>query len=201
MRSLLTILMLSQGVPMITAGDEFGRSQLGNNNAWCQDNPISWLDWKLCRKNQDLLRFFRQCIELRRRHPVFRREDFFAGPDGTTGRETEEVHWQYLKPGNTDWSDSCHGLGMLLSGSRKNHPRDDDFFLIINGSQNDPLRFTVPPVPPNTRGRRWHLVIDTAAGAPLDINLQGAILEGLRASVVQVEPMAVKLLQSMPIRP
>jgi glycogen operon protein len=199
-RSLLTLLMLSQGVPMILAGDEFGRSQLGNNNAWCQDNPISWLDWKLCHKNQELLRFFRQCIELRRRHPVFRREEFFAGPASATGQEGEEVLWQYLQPDSTNWSDTCHGLGMLLAGRRKNKPRDDDFFMMINGSPTDPLLFTIPPVPPNSRGRRWHLVIDTAATSPLDIQLQGAILEGLQTSVVRVEPMAVKLLQSIPIR-
>ncbi|SHO48608.1 glycogen debranching protein GlgX [Desulfopila aestuarii] len=200
-RSLLTILMLSQGVPMITAGDEFGRSQLGNNNAWCQDNSISWLDWKLCRKNQDLLRFFRQCIELRRRHPVFRREEFFAGPDNSTGKEKKEIQWQYLNPDSTNWSENCHGLGMLLSGSRKNKPRDDDFFMMINGSSIIPLDFTVPVVPHNTRGRRWHLVIDTAASSPLDIHLQGIFLEGSLSSVVRVEPMTVKLLQSMPIRP
>ncbi len=71
------ILLLSQGVPMITAGDEFGRSQQGNNNAWCQDNPVSWLDWSLAESNRYLLRFFRLCIALRKEHPVFRREEFF----------------------------------------------------------------------------------------------------------------------------
>jgi len=199
-RSLLTILMLSQGVPMITAGDEFGRSQQGNNNAWCQDNPISWLDWKFSRKNQELLRFFRQCIELRRRHPVFRREDFFPSPGTAGGTDQEEISWQYLKPGITDWSENCHGLGMLLNGRRRNKPRDDDFFFVINSNKYLPLIFTLPPVPANTRERRWNLVIDTGAASPYDIGLQGIILNGSPSAFVRVEPMAVKVFQSMPAR-
>lgn len=199
-RTLFTILMLSQGVPMLTAGDEFGRSQLGNNNAWCQDNQLSWLDWKLCRKNLDLLRFFRQVIELRRRHPVFRREDFFQAFDPLTGKGLAEISWQYLLPGTTDWSDNCHGLGVLLHGKRKNHPRDDDFFVMLNGSRTSTLVFTLPEVPANTRGRRWQLVIDSSGESPHDISLQGIILEQPLAATALVEPMAVKVLQSMPSR-
>lgn len=199
-RSLVTILMLSQGVPMITAGDEFGRSQQGNNNGWCQDNPLSWLDWKLCRKNSDLLRFFRQCIELRRRHCLFRREDFFPTPPPVANRELEEISWQYLIPGKPDWSDERHGLGVLLHGRRKNLPRDDDFFLMVNGSRTLNLLFTVPPVPANARNRKWHLLIDTAAESPHDISLQGEMLDESVQPAIRVLPMAVKVLQSMPIR-
>jgi glycogen operon protein len=78
-KNLMTTLMLSQGVPMILAGDEFLRTQKGNNNAWCQDNEISWVNWELAEKNADFLRFVRELIALRRRHPVFRRRRFFTG--------------------------------------------------------------------------------------------------------------------------
>lgn len=199
-RSMFTILILSQGVPMLTAGDEFGRSQQGNNNAWCQDNTLSWLDWKLCRQNHDLLRFFRQCIELRRRHPVFRREDFFPHANPLSGGAGEEIRWQHLTPGQPDWSDECHGLGVLLQGRRKNQPRDDDFFIMLNGDRTRELVFTPPPVPPNTRSRRWHMIIDTAAEPPLDIALKGRALDATGAAAIPVPPLTVKVLQSLPTR-
>jgi len=133
-----TILLLAQGIPMITAGDEFGRSQQGNNNAWCQDNQVSWIDWTLARKNKDLLRFFRLCIDLRKKHPVFRREEFFrhheSGPE--TGH-APEITWQYLEPGQPDWAPDCHGLAFLLHGRRPDMIRDDDFFIMINGSRGE----------------------------------------------------------------
>ena len=86
-KNLLTTLMLSQGVPMILAGDEFLRTQKGNNNAWCQDNPISWVDWGLADENKDFLRFVRELIHLRKRHPALRRRRFFAGQFGPAGRD------------------------------------------------------------------------------------------------------------------
>lgn len=199
-RSMFIILMLSQGVPMITAGDEFGRSQQGNNNAWCQDNRISWLDWQLCQTNHELLRFCRQCIELRRRHPVFRREEFFPPADPSNNEDKAEISWQYLIPGQTDWSEECHGLGILLHGHRKSQPRDDDFFIMLNGDQTDSLMFTPPPVPPNSRNRRWHIIVDTAAQPPLDIFLQGKILVQTADANIQVPPLTVKVLQSIPTR-
>src|SRR5262249_10772469 len=88
-RNLVTTLLISQGVPMIMAGDEMLRTQQGNNNAWCQDNEISWLDWKLADENVDFLRFVRMLIELRKRHPALRRRSFFrgAGPHGDMPRD------------------------------------------------------------------------------------------------------------------
>ncbi|MFV0436678.1 MAG: glycogen debranching protein GlgX [Desulfopila sp.] len=197
-RSLLTILMLSQGVPMLCAGDEFGRSQQGNNNAWCQDNPISWLNWRLDRKDRGLLRFFKLCIELRQRHHVFRREDFFPQiqPGGST--RLAEVAWQDLSPDSSPWADNGRALGMLLHGRSKDKPRDSDFFLAFNGGPTDPLTFTLPPVPADPGNRRcWCQVIDTGAEPPNDIVLSGLATTGAKAKTVQVEPMAVKVLQSM----
>ena len=90
-RNFLATLLLSQGVPMVLGGDEIGRTQRGNNNAWCQDNEISWIDWAA--RDEELLAFTRRLIELRRAHPVFRRTKFFDG----TGEQLPDVWW--MRPG------------------------------------------------------------------------------------------------------
>ena len=197
MRSMIAILLLSQGVPMVTCGDEFGRSQQGNNNAWCQDNVISWLDWSMLPQNSALHRFFRSCIELRKKHPVFRREKFF--PATTTAiADTREISWQYLQPQTENWSPSCHGLGVMLHGKRDGTVRDDDFFLMFNGSRTESLDFTPPPIPGDDGERHWSKIIDTAAHSPNDIQLEGLPLTPSELHLFPVLPLAVCVLQSMP---
>jgi isoamylase len=164
-RTKAVILLLSQGVPMLVAGDEFGRSQQGNNNAWCQDNAISWLDWSLAEKNRQQLRFFRKLIHLRKNHPVFRRDDFFmtdTGPDGNAC--SLEIIWQGLRPSRQDWSHDARTLAFLLNGTVL-EPKDDDFFVMLNGSAIHKALFTVPAA---TRNREWVRIIDTSRSAPLD---------------------------------
>lgn len=198
-KSMMTILLLSQGVPMITAGDEMGRTQQGNNNAWCQDNPISWMDWQLLQTNHDLLRFFRLCVQVRRNHAVFRREDFFSSDNSSGSEGLEEIRWQYLIPGTTDWSRECHGLGVLLYGARKDHPRDDDFFIMLNGDRMRTLNFITPQVPHNKQNRKWHLLIDTSAKSPDDIQLYSAPFRA-EPGKISVAPLTVKILQSRSVR-
>jgi glycogen operon protein len=155
--------MLSQGVPMILAGDEFGRTQQGNNNAYCQDNEISWLDWSLLKKNSALYNFYSQLISLRKRHPILRRSHFFPPSEVTQG--FQEIIWQSLKPGQPDWSPACRALAFLLDGRAAQGQRDNDFFVMLNADLK-PKTFTVPAAP---EGRRWLTVIDTAAKPPADI--------------------------------
>jgi len=187
-RTFATILFLSQGVPMLTAGDEFGRRQRGNNNAYCQDNEISWLDWRLAGKNADLLRYFRLLIELRKNHPIFRRDEFF--PAGGL-HNPHEIHWQSLRPGETDWSPECRTLGFMLDGLALGEPRDEDFFVMINGGRED-VRAEVPKLP---SGRRWGLLIDSGADAPGDIYPEGEapVFEG---NELDVKGMAAVVLIS-----
>ena len=154
------ILFLSQGTPMFVAGDEFGRSQQGNNNAYCQDNEISWLDWGLAEKNQGQLRFFRLLIALRKKHRVFRRCEFFREK-----HYFEEIRWQSLKPGKQDWSRDCHTLAFFLDGRAVEGKRDDDFFVMLNGG-DDKVVFTLPEATP---GRSWRRIIDTASESPDDM--------------------------------
>ena len=199
-RSMATILLLSQGIPMITAGDEFGRSQLGNNNAWCQDNPTSWVDWTLADTNRDLLRFFRSLIDLRKRYSVFRREDFFHHPAGESDTgPAPEIAWQYLEPGQQNWAHDCQGLAFILHGQQPGDAGGKDFFIMINGSRSDAMPFTLPGIPGACSGLAWYRIIDTAADPPedfIDAGLQPPLAGG---QVVSVLPQAVVVLQSAPV--
>jgi glycogen operon protein len=153
-RNYFATLMLSQGVPMILAGDEFGRTQRGNNNAWCQDNEISWVDWALAQKNADFLRFAREMVALRKRHPALRRRTFLQGGD---------VVWHGIEPYKPDFAGRA--LAMVLDGRRTDREPDRDFYVAFN-AWNEPVAFTVPPAP---QGRAWRRVVDTALASPLDI--------------------------------
>lgn len=192
LRTMATILLLSQGVPMLAAGDEFGRSQQGNNNAWCQDNTISWVDWSLAKSNARQLRFFRQLIGLRKAHPIFRREDFFLHDPA----HSLEIIWQSLQPGGQDWSHECRHLAFLLNGATL-EPEDDDFFIMLNGHPEYPATFTVP-VP--SRNRRWLRIIDTGSAGPRDFIDPGRADTVECGSGVVVATMGCVVLQSQPAR-
>jgi isoamylase len=158
-RNFLATLFLSQGTPMLLGGDEMGRSQGGNNNAWCQDNEISWFDWEIDEPGERLLDFTRRLIDLRREHPVFRRRQFLHG----TSEEGSGVPdaWWFRPDGRRmtkrDW-DSAHVVGMFLNGEEIAAPDDqggrvvdDSFLLLFNGSQED-VEFRLPT---SRFGRRW----------------------------------------------
>ncbi len=185
-RTFATILLLSQGVPMLVAGDEFGRSQQGNNNAYCQDNELSWLDWELAKKNRELLRFFTLLIALRKNHPVFRRRDFFPAPQ--PGQDPE-IEWQSTQPGRQDWSPACRTLGFLLHGSSQGRRLDDDFFIMLNGS-HEVSHFTLPPPP---AGGEWRRLINTAAASPRDI-VPAEKATPVRTRKITLAPLAAAVL-------
>ncbi|MDQ2659354.1 MAG: glycogen debranching protein GlgX, partial [Verrucomicrobiota bacterium] len=165
-RNLLTTLLLSQGVPMICAGDEWARTQNGNNNAYCQDNETSWLTWERTEEQDELLEFTKKLIQLRREHPVFRRPKFFQGRR-IRGSEIKDVMW--FNPGGNEMSDEewsspfVRCLGMLLSGdtidvlSFEGEPiRDQTFLLLINAHHE-----TIPFVLPGEEHLEWRLIMDT----------------------------------------
>jgi glycogen operon protein len=155
-RNLFATLMLSQGVPMVLAGDEFLRSQGGNNNAWCQDNSVSWVDWSLATKNADFLRFARETIALRKRHPILRRRTFLRPGD---------VRWHGPEPYKPDFSINSRTLAMTMDGRATGREPDRDFYIACN-AWKEPVRFTIPPSP---QGKPWRRVVDTALASPLDI--------------------------------
>ncbi len=169
-RNFLTTLILSTGVPMITAGDEIGRTQRGNNNAYCQDNEISYLDWDLEPWQKDLLKFTSDLIGLRRRHDVFRRRYFFDGTAPEEGRP-KDLAWlrrdgQEFTDADWHFSDS-RMIGMYMSGDLRKHRgprgellRDEPFLLILNGSAHAGT-FLLPGAP---FGAKYQVVVDTLDG-------------------------------------
>ena len=168
-RNFLATLMVSQGTPMIAHGDEIGRTQLGNNNVYCQDSELSWMDWSLTERNAELLEFTRKVMALRKHHPVFRRRRFFAGTPIRSGAQTRDIAW--LTPGGQemtpeDW-DSGFGksITVFLNGHAIPEPDargfpvvDDSFLLCFNGHDAD-LDFVVPQ---GNYGAEWRACLDTA---------------------------------------
>ncbi len=181
MRNFIATLMLSQGVPMLSHGDEFGRSQGGNNNAYCQDNELSWVRWPEpvdppgdddeaaeVDEERELLAFVRQMVWLRRDHPVFRRRRFFQGrPMEGTHDELSDIAWFTAggeEMGPRDWQ-SVHAksLTVFLNGSSisepgsRGEPITDDSFLLMFNAHEQEKDFTIPV----HHGRQWHVVVDT----------------------------------------
>ncbi|HEY1170257.1 MAG TPA: glycogen debranching protein GlgX [Verrucomicrobiae bacterium] len=163
-RNLLATMFLSQGVPMLTAGDEYGRSQQGNNNAYCQDNEINWMNWNRDEDAEKLTKFVQQLIQFRKEHPVFRRLSFFRGRPlrGTNVRDVKWLSTRGRRMTDDEWNgDWVHCLGMFLSGyclDAYGNPVQDDFFLLCLNAYHDSVEFTLPA------GIKtgWELLIDTS---------------------------------------
>ncbi len=164
-RNFLVTLFLSQGVPMILGGDEMGRTQGGNNNAYCQDNETSWFDWE--RADVDLLNFTRQLVRFRHAHPVFRKRRWFHGRS-IHGAQVRDIEW--FSPDGTEMTDDdwrgrlIREIGVFLSGDDIHGPdgesiRDDGFYLAFNPNP-EAVRFRIPD---GRLGQRWRVVLDTAA--------------------------------------
>jgi glycogen operon protein len=163
-RNLLATLLLSQGVPMIYGGDAIGHTQMGNNNAYCQDNPTSWLNWNLQPADRDLLAFVQRIISLRQRHPVFRRRRFFQGRP-IKGASVKDVLW--LNPSGNEmseeeWRDpSVQCLGMYLSGQgldetdERGHKVIDENFLVLLNAYHEDVQFSLPAFRPDDCWIAW----------------------------------------------
>ena len=169
MRNMFATLLFSQGIPMICGGDEVARTQQGNNNAYCQDNEISWTNWHLDKGRKELLAFVSKLIHLRLDHPVLHRRRFFTGREpGDDSNTIPQVEW-FDHTGSImdmdDWQNT-HAFSMMiyLNGSDipevdwyGNRMVDNDFILIFN-AHYEPIMFTLPD---ERYGRKWQLVVDT----------------------------------------
>ena len=165
-RNFLTTLMLSQGTPMLLGGDEFGRTQHGNNNAWCQDSEISWYSWQQTPEADAMRRFTQRLIRLRREHPVFRRQTFLHGRQ-LKGSGLADVWWfrtDGRKMTRANWQGDEHVLGMFLNGREIRTPgpygedvEDDSFMLLFNAHDEDCM-FTLPR---RRFGATWALELST----------------------------------------
>ena len=177
-RNFLTTLFVSQGVAMLNGGDEWGRSQNGNNNAYCQDNEISWFNWERDEKHYRSLEFTRKLIQLRKDHPVFRRPKFFQGRR-IRGSEIRDVMW--FNAGGSEMSEKewtspfVRCLGMLLSGDTidvlnfEGEPIRDETFLLLINAHYEPVPFVLP----GQEHIEWQLILDT-------MHAEGFLMEGTR---------------------
>ena len=192
-RNFLTTLFMSQGVPMLLAGDEMGRTQNGNNNAYCHDSELAWIDWE--NMDEDLLEFTRMLVHSRHNHPVFRRRRWFQGRP-IHGEEAVDIGW-FTPSGREmteeDWQKGyAKSLGMFLNGkaipspNERGEPIIDDTFCVLFNAHHEPLPYTLP----KTWGRRWEKVLDTADGQDA-----GSIYGGARQ--VEVDARSILILRKV----
>ena len=163
-RNFATILMVSRGVPMFVAGDECCNTQYGNNNAYCQDNQVGWLNWRNLEKHGDLHRFWKRIIAFRKRHPALRKNSFYTGE--VSKRGLKDVSWHGTMLNSPGWGDGqARALGFTLAGLED----DPDIHVMMN-MYWEPLDMAVPMIP----GREWIRAVDTSLPSPLDIADPGA---------------------------
>lgn len=195
-RNFLVTLMLSQGVPMLLSGDEMGRSQQGNNNAYCQDNEISWLNWNLPAENEALLNFTRQLIDFRRQHPIFKRRKWFQGR-AIHGSEVKDISW--FNPNGSEMTDGqwemdyAKAVGIFLNGEEIATPGErgerivDASFLLFFNAHYEAIEFMIPE---GLQPWTWSVIIDTCHDRFLDGSLHYT-----QDKAIYVEARSVMVLQ------
>ena len=162
-KNVFSILLLSQGVPMLLAGDEVLHTQQGNNNCYCQDNELSWMDWDKTHKNADILRFVQQMIALRKRHPAIMRRRFLTG-SVIEGKNRPDISWHGTEINKPLWNDpEARILAFTLTGIDSN---EADLHIVMNMSDEN-VRIELPMI----EGRKWCLAMDTSLKSPQDIIL------------------------------
>ena len=172
MKNMAALLLLSRGVPMILAGDEFCNSQKGNNNAYCQDNEISWLNWRDLDKNREMFEFFRTLIAFRKEHPVLRRKDFYTGIN-RSGYPELSFHGE--RAWDLGGTDSFYAFGFLYAETREDHGAKEDGFIYCGvNTYWEEKTLELPIVPERMR---WHAVIGTGEGKNRDVLLDGRFVK------------------------
>jgi glycogen operon protein len=170
-KNFLCTLLLSIGTPMLLGGDEFRRTQEGNNNAYCQDNETSWYDWGRMARHADLVRFTKDLIAFRMRHPAIRRPEFFTGKDADFNA-APDISWFDESGKNPDWATIDDRIAARLDGSKADilADRDDNDFYLIFNAKDESAVFTIGKAP---RARLWYRAIDTSLPSPEDIAPSG----------------------------
>jgi len=204
-RNFLATLILSEGVPMLLAGDEFGRTQRGNNNAYCQDNEISWVNWDIGQPEQELLEFTKYLIETTYRHPALRRRKFFHGRK-IRGSKVKDLIW--LKPNGGEMTDSdwsvpwAHCLGLRIAGDEIDEVDEhgdkviDDTLLVLLNAYDKPVPFILPG---SAVKARWRLILDTqvADGRSGELLLKA----GIEPYRLEARSLALLCLQKVSAKP
>lgn len=190
-KNAFAILMMSQGIPMVLMGDEIGRTQNGNNNMYCQDNPLNWMDWTLLDNNLDLFRFSKLMIAFRNNHPVLRSKDHYRNRD-CVGSGLADITWHGTRAWNADWSDASRVLAFMLCGkhAKGGEVEDNTLYMAMNSCWL-PLHFEIPQPP---EGTRWHVAANTGMQSPDDIFEDGAEPELENQSEIMAGPRSVVIL-------
>jgi glycogen operon protein len=196
MKNAASMLFTSQGVPMLLMGDEFGRTQRGNNNAYCHDNELAWVDWRLASANAELLRFFQLSIAFRLRHPVLRSRSHFQHRD-CVGGGYPDISWHGVNAWQPDFSDTSRVFAFLLCGQHAHGGSvvDDNIYVAINMHWEEHV-FGLPH-PPD--GLRWHVFSNTGAASPDDIWTPGEEPVVADETHFVLGPRAVAVLVSHPV--
>ncbi|MCL1928579.1 MAG: glycogen debranching enzyme, partial [Treponema sp.] len=170
-KNFIATMMISLGTPMILGGDEMGRTQNGNNNAYCQDNEISWYDWSLLNKNSGLFRFIKEIIAFRLRHHGFMRPEFYTGRDGNYNA-IPDITW-FDESGRTpNWDNIGYCMALRMDGSKAEisaDQDDNDFFIMFNAGSKKVVFSVCAPL----AGKRWVRKVNTAMSSPEDMLLPG----------------------------
>ena len=181
------ILLLSQGVPMLLAGDEVLNTQGGNNNGYCQNNDITWLDWNLAIENSDMLNFFQKMIALRKRHPSLMRRRFLVG-ERVEDSDLLDISWHGAHLDQPGWDDpDARVLAFTLAGSRAS---EADLHVMLNMSEDD-LDMDIPQI----AGKRWSIAVNTAELSPMDI-LEPALQPPVQGASCVVEARSIVVLEN-----
>ena len=183
----MAVLMLSQGVPMILAGDELLRSQHGNNNGYCQDNELSWHDWSLLEKNREMFCFTRGMIQLRKRHPSLMQRHYLSGAMREVSN-LPDIAWHGLQLNEPQWEDSSSRV--LACTLSRVGPEEDDLHIIFNMSEKS-LSMGLPEL----QQRTWHLAVDTAHTISRDI-IEPEQQQAIREKSIQVCSYSVVVCES-----
>ncbi|MBQ2822679.1 MAG: glycogen debranching protein GlgX [Thermoguttaceae bacterium] len=179
-KNFMATLLFSQGVPMLLMGDECRRTQSGNNNAYCQNNSLSWFDWELARENAELRRFVSALIEFRRSEPALRRQTFLSGSPGSRESEFPDIAWFRLNGKPFDWTDSSSStLAFMLAAFPEDSPFGSRHILVIFRNESTPAHFHFPE---HLRHLHWRLFVNTGNASPNDIfpELDGPFIDTSR---------------------
>jgi glycogen operon protein len=157
-KNLFCCLFFSLGTPMMLAGDEMLRTQNGNNNAYCQDNKISWVDWLFLKKNRDIVEFCKKAISFRNRYPVLKKKKFFLGRD-TSGNNILDITWHGTDMGIPDWGNpNLRTICYQLNGAESSSLHEDYLLYLILNSDRDSQNVKLPKI----NGKQWFRVLDTS---------------------------------------
>jgi glycogen operon protein len=171
MKNAMTILLVSQGVPMILMGDEVAHTKQGNNNTYCQDNELSWFDWNQLESEADMFRYVKLCIEFRKKHRVLRNRFYFQNQDAINSGYPD-ISWHGVDAWRPDWSDASRTLAFMLCGQHVPAGKEADDYIYVGMNMHwERHAFQLPRLP---KSRQWHLFLDTGLPSPREICQPGA---------------------------